>query len=248
MESTIKHRVKAYLYDNLLTDDPNDFAARVNSERTLTIEDICTAAVQRGGADVSAASMNHAAELFLREMAYQLCDGYSVNTGYFTAGAQIKGVFNHPQESYNSDKHAVYFQFNQGDLLRKALSNIEVSIMGVADIACEITQVTDIKTGIVNDVITPNRNLKISGSKIKLAGDSPEVGVYFINQVTNNAVKVDPTDIVTNNPSELIIVVPALPSGVYKLEVRTMYGGTRNLKDVRIAFFDKTLAVKEPLS
>ena len=243
METTVKHRVKAYLYDNILTDDPNDFAARVSSERTLNIEDICHSAKVRGGADISAASMSHAVNLFLKEMAYQLCDGYSVNTGYFTAGTQIKGVFNSPKETFSDDKHGLYFLFNQGDLLRKELPNIEVSILGVAEAGSEIAQVTDVKTGSVNDIITPNRNLKIKGSKIKLAGEDREIGVWFINQSTQAATRVDASDMVSNNPSELIIVVPELVAGTYQLEVRTQYAVSTLLKQPRTATFDKTLRV-----
>lgn len=89
----ILHKIKAYLYDNALTkDNPNDFIARTISEKSLSVKQICEAAVNRGGADVSASAMQHATELFLKEMAYQLCDGYSVNTGYFTASTLIRGV------------------------------------------------------------------------------------------------------------------------------------------------------------
>lgn len=244
MNSNTKHSVKAYLYDNVLTDDPNDYLARVSSECTLDTSDICKAATERGGADISSQSMKHAVELFFKEMVYQMCDGYSVNTGYFTAGAQIKGVFNSPKESFSTDKHAVYFLFNQGETLRKELPNIDVKILGVAETGSEIVKVTDVKSGLVNDVITPSRNIKISGSKIKIAGDIAGTGVYFINQTSGDAVAVDTSDIVTNNPSELIIVVPELAAGAYTLELRTQFNGSRFNKEIHSATFEKVLTVK----
>jgi hypothetical protein len=48
---------------------------------------------------------------------------------------------------------------------------------------------------------------------------------------------------VTNNPSELIIVTPALAAGTYKVELTTQYGGTTPLNKPRTAVFDKTLTV-----
>jgi len=42
------HTIKAALYDNPLTENPNDFIARVQSERTLNVKDICRAATTRG--------------------------------------------------------------------------------------------------------------------------------------------------------------------------------------------------------
>ena len=241
----ILHTIKAYLYDNLLTENPNDFAARVSSERSLSIGDICKSATKRGGADVSAESMKHAVELFLKEMSYQLCDGYSVNTGYFTASPSIRGVFDSPTENFNPQKHSVLFQFNQGELLRNELSTITVEILGVAESGAFIGQVLDVKSGSVNDLLTPNRNLKIGGSKIKIAGDeNNETGIYFVNQSTQARTKVDESDVVTNNPSELIVVIPELAAGIYKLEVITQYTGSAKLLKVpRAVVFDKVLTV-----
>ena len=244
--ATIMHTIKVYLYDNLLTDNPNDFSAKVSSERSLGIGDICNSAVIRGGADISAASMKHAVELFLKEMGYQLCDGFSVNTGYFTASPSIRGVFNSPTEKFNSNKHSILFQFNQGEMLRNELPGITVEILGTAESGAFIGQVLDLKSGMVNDLLTPNRNLKINGAKIKLAGYKPEIGVYFVNQATQVRVKVDESDIVTNNPSEAMILIPALPAGEYKLQITSMFSGNASklLKEVRTTIFDKVLTVR----
>ena len=241
----ILHKIKAYLYDNVLTkDNPNDFIARTVSERSLNVKQICEAAVNRGGADVTAAAMEHATELFLKEMAYQLCDGFSVNAGYFTAGTQIRGVFDSPTESFNSQKHNILFQFNQGEKLRAEIPNIEINILGVADASSIILQVKDIKSGTVNDILTPGRNLKVNGSKIKVAGDNPANGIFFVNTTDNSRTQVEATDVVVNNPSELIVIIPALATGIYTLEVVTQYTSNSTLlKEPRTAAFDKSLTV-----
>ena len=238
------HTIKAALYDNALTPNQNDFMARVVSERSLNIKDVCRAATTRGGADIPAAAMEHAVNLFLKEMGYSLCDGFSVNTGWFTASVSIKGVFDSPVEKFNPDKHTLSFDFNQGSLLRKELGAVTVNITGVADSMAYIAQVTDIKTGSVNDLITVGRNLRITGSKIKIAGNNPTNGIYFVDNVTNESIKVDATDIVTNNPSELIIVIPPLTLGEYRLEVVTQFTNSTLLKEPRKAIFDKILTVQ----
>jgi hypothetical protein len=241
--SKILHKIKAFLYPNLLTENPNDFTARVSSERSLGVKDICTQAVTRGGAATTEAAMEHNVNLFLKEMGYQLCDGYSVNTGYFTAAIQIRGVFDSPDENFNPDKHSLLFQFNQGELLRKELPSIEVQIMGVSDTGISIAQVLDVKSGSVNDLLTPDRNLKISGNKLKLAGDHQDVGIYFTNESTRNQTKVDITEIVTNAPSELIIIIPELSPGTYKLSITSQFTGNALLKEPRTTVFDKILTV-----
>jgi len=242
--ATILHKVKAFLYDNPLTDDPEDYSARVSSERSLNIEDICESAASRGGADISSSAMQHGTSLFLKEMGYLLCDGYSVNTGYFTATPQIRGVFNSPEETFNPEKHNLLFQFNQGEVLRDELSSVDVEVMGVADTGLSISQVTDMKTGSVNDQLTPGRNLKITGRKIRVFGDDEDVGIRFVNQATDENTKVDPADLVINNPSELLIIIPGLAAGTYKLQVSTQFSGSIQLKVPRTVLFDKVLTVQ----
>ena len=59
------------------------------------------------------------------------------------------------------------------------------------------------------------------------------------------ATKVDEGDIVVNNPSELMIIIPALPARTYQLEVTTQYSmGKQWLKEPRTSVFEKTLTVK----
>jgi hypothetical protein len=244
MSEATLHKIKAYLYKNMLTEDPNDLIARVLVERALGIRDVCESASNRGGADISAATMEHSVNLWFKEMAYRLCDGFSINTGWFTASTHIKGVFDSPNEKFNPEKHTVLFEFHQGSLLRKDLESVEVQIMGLADASLFVAQVVDVKTGSVNDILTPDRNLRITGYKLKIAGTQEEVnGVYFINQDTQESTKVDPTDIVTNNPSELIIVIPALGAGTYKVSITTQYAGNM-LKEPRTTVFDRILTVQ----
>ena len=243
--SKTRHTIKAYLYDNLLTPDPNDFTARVSSERSLSVADICHSAATRGGADVSDAAMSHAVELFLKEMAYRLCDGFAVNTGYFTAMPVVRGVFLSPNETFDPQRHTLQFQFTQGELMRREIEDVEVKIMGVAETGLYIGQVEDMKSRTVNEVLTPGFNLRVTGTKLRVVGDKPGVGIFFRETATNTATKVDEGDIVVNNPSELMIIIPALPAGTYQLEITTQYStGNKLLKEVRSAVFDRPLTVK----
>jgi hypothetical protein len=237
------HKIRASLYENYLTENPHDYVARVSSESSLSIPDICERAVDRGNADTTTQAMEHNVNLFFKEMGYQMCDGYSVNTGYFTAGALLKGVFFSPKEAFDPKKHAVIFQFNQGAVLMKELPGIEVDILGVAEVGLYIAQVTDVKTGTINEMLTPGRNLIINGDKLKLAGEKPEVGIYFINQATGASIKVDSSEIAINKPSEVVVIIPELAAGSYKLEIKTQYSVGILLKEARTATFDKLLTV-----
>lgn len=232
------HHVKAYLYKNCLNSDAENFVAHVDQERTLNVKDICESAIERGGANISASTLEHCANVFLREMGYLLCDGFPVNTGYFRAGIDIRGVFDNPAEKFVANKHSVYFNFKQGNLLRNKIANVHVDVLGVAQKSCYVDKVVDVKTGSVNDSITIGRNLQIFGAKIKIAGSNPDVGIYFVNQSTNQIIKVDDSDIVVNLPSQLYIVVPQLTKGTYSLMIKTQFSRAALLKKPRLCMFD----------
>jgi len=178
-------------------------------------------------------------------MGYQLCDGFSVNAdGWFNVSASIKGAFYSPTERFDSMNHSISFDFHQGARLRKELETVEVDIIGVAEKGGFIAQVVDVKTGSVNDAVTPNRNLRITGGKLKIAGKNAANGVYFVPRDGGDRVRVEESDIVTNHPSELIVLTPALTAGAYKLEVVTQFSaGNVILKEPRTAVFDKILTV-----
>ena len=239
-----RHKIRAELYDNVLTEDPNDFAARVVADKPLTSKDVCNYAAQRGGADISAKAMEHAVDLYLGEMVYLLCNGFTVNTGVFNVRPTIRGVFNKATEQFNPEKHRISFDFGQGLKLRRELANVSVEITGVSKASFFIDEVTDIESESVSDLLTPKHNLRISGSKIKIAGENAANGVYFVNQETNQRVKVS-SKIPVNKPSELMVVIPALAAGSYKLEIATQFSGNSNklLKKPRSTLFDKVLNV-----
>jgi hypothetical protein len=242
--ATILHRVKAILFPNLLTEDPDDFYAKVISERTLDIDDICDSAVGRGNAPTTKEAMKINVELFFKEMCYLLKDGFSVNTGYFIITLCIKGIFKGIKDKFDTMRHSVYFLFTQGEILRREAHEVEVEITGIGEAGIEILEVVDVKTGSVNDRITPNRNLRIKGNKLKLAGDHPNVGVYFVNETTGEIIKVEADEIVDNKPSELMIIVPQLEAGLYLVQVTTQFSsGSALLKEPRTVAFDKTLTM-----
>jgi hypothetical protein len=239
-----RHKIRAELYDNVLTDDPNDFSARVVADSPLTSKDVCNFAAKRGGADISAKAMEHAVDLYLSEMVYLLCNGFTVNTGVFNVRPAIKGVFNKATEQFNPEKHKISFLFNQGLQLRRELANVSVEITGVSKVTFFIDEVVDIESESVNDLLTPKHNLRISGSRIRIYGENAQNGVYFVNQETKERVKVS-SKIPVNKPSELMVIIPNLATGSYKLEIATQYSGNNNkpLKNPRSTLFDKVLNV-----
>jgi len=240
---SVKNNIKVRLFENFLTDDPNDLTARVVSERTLGIGEIARTAVNRAKAPTTVEALEHNVNIFLREMAFQLMNGFAINTGFFTASAQVRGVFGNRAERFNPQKHAVLFRFNQGETLRRQLPNINVEVLGMGETAIMISHVVDKKTGSVNDLITPGGVLKIRGGRLKIVGDNPEVGVHFEDEA-GNSYKVEERDLIVNNPSQLMVQVPALPAGRYQLVIRNQYAVGAMLREPRTTVYERVLTVE----
>jgi hypothetical protein len=111
---------------------------------------------------------------FFDEAAYQLCDGFSVNTGYYSLHPRIGGTWQNELEHYDPAKHPVRFSFRALKPLRDLAGHIEVLIEGAAETAGFIAEITDVTTEAVNETLTPGGMFALAGHKIKVAGENPD--------------------------------------------------------------------------
>jgi hypothetical protein len=168
-----------------------------------------------------------------------IAEGGAVNTELFNAFPSISGVFDTPDEAFDHSKHKIRINLHPGVVLRSAVSQAKPKQIAAVLTGTVITSATDLKTGSVNGTLTPGRDLQLSGAKLKIVGDKSEVGLYFVPVGGGAEAKVDPTDIVVNNPSELIAVIPALSAGTYRVRIITQYSSGKNLKTPHTFTFDK---------
>jgi hypothetical protein len=226
---------------NELTDAPNDYRARVVNVRSYTQTDIIDR-VMGIGAGLTRSDILSVLEAEKQVLAAIVAEGGAINTELFSAYPSIQGVFTPGSEP---DAHTARLNLHPGKALRDALSGVKTRKVTAPPTGTVIETVTDIKSGSVNAVLTPNRDLRVTGSKLKIAGEEEDNGIYFVNLADGARIKVDPTDIVENNPSSLLVVIPSLYAGTYNVQIVTQYssGGTP-LKTPRTTTFDKPLTVE----
>lgn len=221
---------------NKLTTKPNDMRAQTEHVVSHNQEAIIDRIMQIG-AGLTRSDILSVLEAQKQVIADILAEGGAVTTDLFNASPSIQGVFDGADDSFDPKRHRVKIHLTEGTGLRAIEDQVKTKKVQPGQAGALITAVTDIKTGSVNDLLTPGRDLRIYGDKLKLIGEEASVGVYFIG-VDGSEVKVDATDIVENKPSEVIVVIPALTAGEYTLRLITQFSrsGTPSKKVYTVDF------------
>ena len=125
---------------------------------------------------------------------------------------------------WNPEKNNIYVSFVQDKILREEIAKTQVIIQGEKNDVMYILETEDKKSKLKDGSMTPGRNFVLRGSYIKVVGDDASVGVTFRNKRDDTIIKLTEDMFATNNPSELIFLVPTeLTDGDYELTVTTQY-------------------------
>jgi len=225
------HRLEAVLYPNYLAGGDNTYLARNTKEKTINVDAVCAAMRNRGGYDGSHDEAVKTVNHFFKEMMYQLCDGFSVNTGWFTISAHIGGLFHSVKESFDPAKHKVSFKFHTLKAMRNLASLIEVAVNDHLEDMAYISEFNDLENGIHN-MFEPGHVCEILGQRIRLEG--PGNGLWLV-PVDDPSKAVKQTRVIANSPSRLEFVPVSTGYSENRLEVRTRYsGGGALLNNLRV--------------
>jgi hypothetical protein len=227
------HKMRAKLYPSYLPGTDGKYIARTTHEATVNVEEICADAVKRGGYDGNHDQMVKAVNHFHKEARYQLADGFSVNLEICSIHPNIGGLFANENEAHDHKKHPIDFRFHALKPLLDLRNEIEVLIEGVADTSGYIMEFADVTSGAVNESYTPTGMFAITGYKLKVEGDHPDVGVYL--ELVGATAKLKAGKLGENTSSKLIGTFPPGPPGTYKIVIKTQFSsGSSLLKEPRI--------------
>jgi hypothetical protein len=147
----VLHRIRVKLYPSYLNTVQGEYIAQTNSEASLSIEEICAALKNRGGYTGNYNDVVEHVKQFFDELVYQLCDGFTVNTGYFSIHPNVGGTFDKVTEGHDEQKHPVTFRFRTLAQLRALAEHIVIDVEGLADVQGYIDEFTDVTTASVNE-------------------------------------------------------------------------------------------------
>ena len=226
----VLHRIRVRLFPSNLPGSKKAWYARTANEAVLTVEDVATAMVKRGGFTGNYHDLVKYVREFFEEIAYQLCDGYAVNVGYFSIHPVVGGFFASKREDPSG--HPVRFRFRARKPLSDIVQYIAVEAEPRADFG-SIDSFVDVDSGETNGRATPGGIFFVTGKKIKVTGRA-DTGLYFVS-------KADPLvrfkvarKFAANTSARISGIIPALPAGEYRIEIKTQFTvGGKDLKKPR---------------
>ena len=242
----ISTKLNVSLYDNPLTERKDDFVGRVQLNGVLTNETVAKFIVAER-TEFRYETILNILTLGDEVKCQHLAAGYAVNDGVAHMQPNITGSFIGAAAQFNPTVHSVGVAMSPSTALRNTIKETTVVVQGLAMSGTVINKVQDMFSGEENGIITPNRNLKIFGQRLKIVGENAaDVGIWFIKSDDETVrIKVDERDIIDNNPSQLTVVTPTLSAGEYYVEIATQYSkSTIPLKEPRIFRFELPLAVQ----
>ncbi len=168
-------------------------------------------------------------------------NGEGLNTGVFIMHIDIKGKFDDANSPFNKSSNSLAINITASKVLKDLLGDIDVERVYSSGKEAKITVVEDIDSQTQDSKLTPGGPIKVLGNRIKIKAAVPsdnKEGLYVVNIADDSETKFNTP--IRNKPSELIYIIPTLPAGQYKLEVRTYKTGATALK---IIAFDTVFTV-----
>jgi len=217
------HSIEAQLYPNHLQND-GTYVAKNVKEKTIGIEAVCAAMKNRGGYDGGVDEAVKTVKHFLKEVMYQLCDGFSINLLWFTITVSFSGLFHSVNEPFAPPKHKVTFKFHPLKAMRKLTDLIEVTVNGRIEEPAYISEFIDLEEDLTNSLIVAGHGFAVHGHNIKIEGDDP-CGMYFV-PVDDPSKKVKVERLLENNPSKITAIAPVVDNAVFRVEIVTKFSSS----------------------
>jgi hypothetical protein len=227
------------LHENLLTERTDDYSAQTHASAVYTREQFIELMLQRGTlvtkTDIVAVLNN------IEETAkYIIENGGQLNLPLFNTSFSISGVFESILDSFDPNRHKLHVNIHNGTLLRDAEKTIKPTKVNAPVPQPQILEVKDSVSGQVDTVLTSGGAVEINGINIKIAGDSQEVGLFFVN---GSGVETKAITIIQNKPAGIIALIPTLEAGKYHIKIATQFSGHKDLKEPKITIYGKALGV-----
>lgn len=221
---------------NYLTEEPDDYMAVVRNVPYRDFNDVIKQ-MTGPGSILKETECVAVINAFWNTIETNLSQGIGYSCEHINITPAAGGVFDKVDEPFSSIKHWKGVNLTPGTKMRKSVVDMPVSVIQSTVAVPVVREFYDIRTSSSNQTITPGYMADIKGNLLKIMG--PQAGVFFIH--TGTKAETPATKIHVNESKTLTVVIPEnLPSGTYKIEVRTH---VRQAKELRTGALNALLTV-----
>jgi hypothetical protein len=213
--------IKYQIIPSKLIGNPDGFAARVQSRRTVEIEEIA-AEIARLGTTVSKEDALNVLNHYHNVVARTLLKGETVNTPAVHYRVSLRGTFAHQGDSFDPSRHQLTIRLSAGPLLHRALRDAQVEKHLAVKVEPRPLCYVDTYSGEENGPLSPGEMGRLIGKHLRFDPGDPEQGIFFLHE-GGGETRVPSVGL--NMPAHLAFIVPALPAGSYRLQVRVLFEG-----------------------
>ncbi|MDR2552771.1 MAG: hypothetical protein LBD31_06380 [Treponema sp.] len=126
----VLHKIEAKVYSNYLGRGEGAYVARAQAEASLSIEDVCAAAKNRGGFTGQYEDLVEHTQVFINEVVYQLLDGFSVQLGGFCSlHTRISGTYHGANDHIGAEN--LHIAFRTLGRLKDLLIKVKIENEGI---------------------------------------------------------------------------------------------------------------------
>lgn len=191
---------------------------------SFTLRDVVMRAMARRARAMAPETVMYAAEVVMGEIIETLMEGGCVNLPIGRLSPAVTGTWeenNRANPNVRAQNRAT-IHYVPSPELKELLSKVLLVDAQVESMnRVYINEVHDIRSDTDHSVLTPGGGLIITGRMLRMVGDLPERGVYFLDAGTGEVVRHIPADrIYIHTRGRLVVEIPAdLPAGQYRLQV-----------------------------
>jgi nucleoid DNA-binding protein len=232
--------LKYSLSENLLTERPDDMSATAHGMGSIDQNGLIDRILARG-TSLTRTDVTAVLNAINETVAENAVRGYTVNLPLLNSSFSVSGVFDGPLDTFDPNRHKLNINLAKGVLLREAEKRVKLEKTSTAAPMPQIQEVKDSMSGAINERITANNVVELRGYNLKIDGDSPACGLWF---VAGSGEETKATTLIENKPSKILAMIPALPAGNYQIKVVTQHTGSGTLlKTPKVFTYPKKLTV-----
>lgn len=220
--------LKYALFDNPLTEDPTDFMAVIQNQETVDLEMLIDEMVAEGTGLTRPQARAYLEKLFQLVLSHA-AKGRRIRLPIVNIHSAIRGVFTGKDDTYDPVRQRIVMLVSAGADLRRLEKEIKPEKVKGESPMPDPQDFTDAASGEKNRKATPGGIATLKGYYLKFDLTDPEQGLFFVPAGNpKDAARVQ--QFTGIKPSELHFLIPQLPAGEYRVEVRAYVRGGKKLR------------------